>query len=181
MKQLKRHNKFKTLIKSVLHYFTLFRYPKNFLLCLKYPFIKYYDWTGCFIGYSFTWYDEIPEGWRIAFGKQFLEDLAKALKEDNIPKYKWRDNLSFGEIKEKWGFLSISACTTDRVYDAISKYEDLSYDYCIHCGKPTKYMTQGYITFICEDCAKSKYKNKDILKIMDEKEKENNANNNKDE
>ena len=29
----------------------------------------------------------------------------------------------------------------------------MSYDYCIHCGKPTKWVTRGWITYICDECA----------------------------
>ena len=36
----------------------------------------------------------------------------------------------------------------------LDKYEELSYKTCIDCGKPAKYFTRGWITPICEDCAK---------------------------
>lgn len=41
-----------------------------------------------------------------------------------------------------------------RIDDIISKYEKLSEDICYECGKPSKYVTGGWITYICEDCAK---------------------------
>lgn len=41
----------------------IFRKICNFLLCLRYPFYKSRNvWTGKFLGYEFTWYDDIPKG-----------------------------------------------------------------------------------------------------------------------
>ena len=36
----------------------------------------------------------------------------------------------------------------------VSKYEELSEKICIQCGKPAKYMSLGWISHWCEDCAK---------------------------
>ena len=163
--KFEKPNKTTIALKSFFSEFTAIWYPKNFFLCTKYPFLKYHDWTGGFIGYKFTWYDEIPEGWRIAFGRQFLKDLVNALREDKIPKYKWRKALYFGEIKEKWGRLTISASTTHSVYDVLNKYEDLSMKYCIHCGKTVSYRTKGWVTFICKDCAQRLYKEQDLEEV----------------
>lgn len=38
------------------------------------------------MGYGHTLYDEIPEGWRKAFGKQLSRDLKKALIKDGYLK-----------------------------------------------------------------------------------------------
>ena len=57
----------------------LIRKIKNFFFCLKYPFWKLRNvWTGKFRGYESTFYDWIPDGWRIAFGKQLSKDIKKA-------------------------------------------------------------------------------------------------------
>ena len=42
----------------------------------------------------------------------------------------------------------------DEIESWESKYEDLSEQVCINCGKSAKYMTPGWISFICEDCIK---------------------------
>ena len=36
----------------------------------------------------------------------------------------------------------------------MSKYEKLSEEVCIHCGKQAKYISLGWISDLCEDCAK---------------------------
>ena len=43
------------------------------------------------------------------------------------------------------------------VSDIIYKYELLSEKVCIECGKPVKWETKGWITFICDECAKKIY------------------------
>lgn len=46
----------------------------------------------------------------------------------------------------------------EEIFDEIlsweSKYEKISGEVCIECGKPATYMTTGYINFICDDCEK---------------------------
>ena len=132
---------------------SLFRKIHNFFFCLRYPFYKSRNvWSDKFLGYSCTWYDAIPEGWRIAFGKQLSKELRAALKKDKLLR-----TFRFMDIKEKWGELCLYnngvRDNTDRV---ITKYEKLSTAYCINCGKPVRYITQGYILYICEDCANKK-------------------------
>jgi len=41
--------------------------------------------------------------------------------------------------------------------DIIRKYELLSEETCIDCGKPAKYITTGWISPYCEDCVKHTY------------------------
>lgn len=129
----------------------LFRKIHNFFFCLRYPFYKSRNvWSDKFLGYDSTWYDAIPEGWRKAFGKQLSKELKIALKKDGILK-----TFRFMDIKEKWGELCLYnngvGNNTDRV---ITKYEKMALAYCIHCGKPVRYVTHGYITYICEECSK---------------------------
>lgn len=105
---------------------------------------------------STTWYDEIPYGWRKAFGKQLLRDVRIAYKQDKKinKKLKWKDALQFCEIKEKWGGLRLYASATEHIYDVLDAYENMSYDYCIVCGKPATRFTLGWINYVCDDCAK---------------------------
>lgn len=37
----------------------------------------------------------------------------------------------------------------------IRKYELMSRGYCINCGKPTRYVTSGWVSYLCEDCYNS--------------------------
>lgn len=115
----------------------------NIKLIIKYPFIKIPGTV------SRTWLDELPYGWRIAFGEKLLQDLKRAIKLDNC-----RRTFYWLTIKEKYGTLRLYAGgygnNTEKV---IEKYELLSQCYCIDCGAPARYVTPGYVTYICGKCA----------------------------
>lgn len=135
---------------------------KNFFFCLKYPFWRSRNvWTGKFTGYSCTWYDDIAEGWKKAFGKQLSDDIKAAFKEDKKknPKLKWKDALHWQQIKEKWGSLCLYASTTENIFNVLHYYEKISDGYCFACGKPAHYMTRGYILPLCEECFNRHNKN----------------------
>lgn len=138
----------------------IFRTIRNFFFCLKYPFYKIYNvWTGKFCGYASTWFDFIPTGWRKAFGKQLSIDLREQLKKDEQLK-KFR----FTDIKEKYGTLRLYCCSaTEEVYNILDFYEDLSSDYCVICGKPTKYLLPANL-FLCEDCINRPLMKKELAK-----------------
>lgn len=125
---------------------------KNFFFCLKYPFWKATNvWTGEFLGYGFTWYDDIPEGWRKAFGKNLSNDI-KEIGKKYLKTHKdkrWKDILQFQQIKEKYGTLRLYASAIEPIQHVLTAYEYLSMGYCIHCGKPAQYITEGWIEFIC--------------------------------
>ena len=127
----------------------LFKCVRNYFFCLHYPFIRSRNvWTGKPTGYYSTWYEDIPKGWRIAFGKQFLKDMKKCLKKNHELR-----SFRFHEIKEKWGRLCLyCGSATEETHKLLEKYGDLSEEYCYFCGKPTKYLTQGYELFLCEEC-----------------------------
>lgn len=133
-------------------------HPKTFFFLKKYPFWKSYNvWTRKFTGWTYSLYEWIPNGWRKAFGEKLTEDIVEALKADRIPKRKWTEALQFQDIKEKYGELRFYAATTERVETVLGKYECLSIGYCQNCGKPARYVTNGWISYLCEDCAKSAY------------------------
>ena len=198
-------------------------YNKN--LTKKYPFLLPYNrWSvksitteeeGFFPGtpdvipeydYEYTELDAMPEGWRIAFSDEMLEELRNELiKFDALDSYKveqikekygslrwyscgyptghlsepietviqtefksmWRDspddvNWSY-DIEEtengkiyKWECRKIlDRCNVDKIEN---KYEALSEQTCIRCGKsPTKWESKGWINYYCDDCAKEIY------------------------
>lgn len=146
---------------------------KNFFFLLKYPFYRAYNrWDGKFCGYSFTEYDSLPDGWKDAFGKEMTREIVIAFKKDKElekehgNRLTWRKALNWQDIKEKYGGLRLYANCTPYIAEVLEKYEDLSYDYCIRCGKPATRVTKGYITYICDECAekynlKSTYLNKE--------------------
>lgn len=133
---------------------------ENKELCKKYSFLSWYG-DPLYVGYSedkveynFTWEDELPEGWRIAFCPQIWDELKTILEKAN-----YVNDFRFAQIKEKYGTLRLYHCgVPEEIFEEIcaweSKYDKLSENVCIHCGKPATYMTTGWITFICEDCLK---------------------------
>ena len=131
---------------------------KNKELLEKYPWLyPVSEYTGKPLenyDYSFTWMDDIPLGWNIAFGKQMVEELGALLE-----KYNYQDEYNICQIKEKFGGLrwydnGFPTEGYEEYKEWLDKYEELSFKTCIDCGKPAKYFTRGWITPICEDCAK---------------------------
>ncbi len=145
---------------------------ENKKLCDKYPFLTWYG-NPLYSGYSekgepdysFTWEDEIPEGWRKAFCPQMWDELKEILEKHNC-----LDSFKLIQLKEKWGVLRIyDNGAPKEAYDEIeaweAKYEKLSKEACIKCGKPAKYLSAGWISPWCEDCAKEI--NDAVIKIED--------------
>ena len=131
---------------------------ENNELLEKYPWLyPVSEYTGKPLenyDYSFTWMDDIPLGWNIAFGKQMVEELGALLE-----KYNYQGEYSICQIKEKFGGLrwydnGFPTEGYEEYKEWLDKYEELSFKTCIDCGKPAKYFTRGWITPICEDCAK---------------------------
>lgn len=86
-------------------------------------------------------------GWYKAFGKKLLHEMAKQLKKDKML-YSFR----ITDIKEKWGSLQIyCGAASKEMYALLHKYENLSYHTCITCGKPAKYLSNGWICPYCEE------------------------------
>lgn len=95
-----------------------------------------------------TEWDAVEPGWNKAFGKQCLEDLKKQLKKDKML-YKWR----ITQIKEKYGkFILYCNYGSPELYNILNKYESLSWDTCIKCGKPATHTNKGWIAPYCTDC-----------------------------
>ena len=97
-----------------------------------------------------NWYGLIPTGWRKAFGKELLEEMA-AEYETFSKEYKhyW----VVEEIKEKYGELRIyTGPTTNNMLDVINKYTKLSRHRCIECGEPCKQRNVGWIFTMCDKC-----------------------------
>lgn len=112
----------------------IYNYPMQWLHCIP----AYTEWDAM---------DSMP-GWKKAFGDKYLEELRAQLKKDHFL-YQFR----IVDIKEKYGTLRLyCACATDPVYRIIDKYEDLSYNTCIECGKPADIITDGYVLPYCSHC-----------------------------
>lgn len=115
----------------------------------RYPFLKPRNvWTDeLYEDEDWTLLDEMPTGWRIAFGEQMCEEIREALiKADCLDEYRILN------IKEKYGMLRWdSNAAPQEVHDIVSKYERISERICIRCGRPATKVTLGWISPYC-DC-----------------------------
>lgn len=141
---------------------------ENRALCAKYPFlIPSNRWSGKRIteaadggywpgnpeavpeyDYEYTELDNMPDGWRIAFGNELIEELREELERSHA-----LDSYRITDIKEKFGMLRwYDNYNTTRGYQIIGKYTELSMRTCICCGKPATRITTGWISPFCDDC-----------------------------
>lgn len=127
---------------------------KNKKLCKRYPFLIIRDWrTDKPMDYDFTYLDDMPEGWRKAFGKQMCEEIREVLIKGNYL-YDYR----IAQIKSKWAELRwYDEGTPESIYkelqDVIDKYTELSRKTCICCGRPATKLSCGWIDPFCTECA----------------------------
>lgn len=126
---------------------------KNKKLCKRYPFLIIRDWEDEPLGYKFTYLDDMPKGWKRAFGIDMCEDIRRVLVKANCL-YDYR----IVQVKEKYGSLrwyDVGAPSSifHELQDVIDKYEDLSYRTCIHCGRSATKISLGWISPFCDECA----------------------------
>lgn len=145
-------------------------------LIKKYPFLLPRNvWSGKPVedfDFHYTELDSLPFGWKKAFGLQMVDELNEILKKgDYVELYRITD------IKEKFGSLrwydfGVPNTIFDEYNEWLNKYEKLSMDTCIECGKPSEYETKGWINFLCRDCAKKQGLDlrKDVYKLKRSKE-----------
>ena len=127
----------------------------NWILCGKYPFlIPRYDWSGEIIedyDYISTYLDDIPVGWKKAFGEMMCEEIKQELARCN-----YLDEFRIVQAKEKFGGLRIYTNGEPidcKVQQIIDKYSTLSENICIICGKPDVPITNnGWISPYCKKC-----------------------------
>ena len=123
-------------------------------LVKMYPFLELRDiWDNPSPqGNLDTWLDDMPGGWRVAFGNKMCEEIKQALIVEGDEKL--LNEYRLLQIKEKFGTLRwYTNWTTNEIEDIVHKYEDLSWNTCIECGKPSKYHSIGWIAPYCEECA----------------------------
>jgi hypothetical protein len=111
--------------------------------------------------------DGIPDGWIKSFFSQLKDELFEACGA-------YADGIRFYQIKEKFGQLTVYWNFPDRddytyadyididelisvVKNIIKKYEEISKNTCVVCGKPATYTTTwGYIAPFCDDCERTR-------------------------
>ena len=130
---------------------------KNWILINKYPFLMPKYWNRNTMQYevdkdykyTFTLLDEMPDGWRKAFGEMMCEEIYNALIEfDGLNSY------VVEQIKEKFGQLRwYSYPIYEEVERIVEKYSVLSENICMICGKPDVPMTGNVWCYpLCEKC-----------------------------
>lgn len=136
---------------------------KNKRLTKKYPWLKpwgcwkgnkeYYGWVNE-KKYSYIMWDFWPKGWNRTFGEMFLKELGDAVK-----KADFQDIFHVRNGKEKYGRCILDCDPINEEIDmVITKYEILSENICIICGKPDVHMTYfGWYSPLCFDCYKKLY------------------------
>ena len=122
----------------------------NQKLIEKYPWLQFKKST-----FEYTWLDDLPIGWRIAFGNKMIRELDKILRKAN-----YQNNYQITEIKEKYGQLcwysngvpSNIIKDYNKWYD---KYINKSIKTCIECGKKGKIDYKNYWKIpLCKRCRK---------------------------
>ena len=130
---------------------------KNKQLLEEFPFIRPRSWYSgepIDIDYTYTILDDMPTGWKMAFG----EELCKELKEALV-KAGQLDNYQVIQVKEKYGYLHWYDNGGEITRRILSKYEKISEATCCRCGKRATKMSLGWICPFCSDCAESLSKN----------------------
>lgn len=128
-------------------------------LLKKYPWLyPRHVWTGKKMkdyDYTFTELDCLPRGWVIAFGDMFLEELDAVLR-----KYNMVDTYLIEQVKEKYASMRWydNGLPTEG-HDVVRKYEHLSENICIACGRPdVPIVGGGWISPECYDCFRKRLK-----------------------
>lgn len=134
---------------------------RNRKLIKKYPWIIPRNvWTGKIpddYDYSYTEW-ELPVGWHKSFGMMYLKELGDAVEEAGL-----KNKFMIDEIKEKYGQLRVYVNNeTEKIHRIISKYEHISENVCICCGKPdVPIITVGWISPECFDCYKKAWRKRE--------------------
>ena len=126
----------------------------NIELIAQYPFLMPKYETN--FDFSYSWLDDVLDGWRIAFA----DDMLKELKEELI-RLNYLNDYEIAQIKEKYGELRWYDYGTpvdettgiNTIQEIIDKYTILSRKICIDCGKPARWVSKGWISPYCDECA----------------------------
>lgn len=124
---------------------------KNRELVKKYPWLVPRRWDGKIpddYDYTYiTW--GWTKGWDAAFGDMYLEELGDAVKHSGF-----ENEFAVLEQKEKYGMArNYVSPVNDEINIIIDKYEVLSQNICISCGKPDVHMiNDGWISPWCPEC-----------------------------
>ena len=123
-------------------------------ICKRYPFLIIRNWkTDKPIEYPYTYLDDMPHGWKRAFGKQMCEEIRNVLI-----KGKYLHDYRVAQVKSKWAELrwydeGAPSSIYRELQDVIDKYTELSRKTCICCGRPATKLSCGWVDPFCTKCA----------------------------
>lgn len=128
---------------------------RNKRLCKKYPWLVPRNvWNDeiCwgYYPYDTTELDQIPKGWRIAFGDIWCEDIQKILIRNN-----YVNKLRIFQLKEKYGsFRQYFGYIPKEMSDLTFAYEHISEYVCVRCGRLDSPVINNYGWYepICRSC-----------------------------
>ncbi len=130
---------------------------ENKALIEEFPFLlprnRWTDKVPDDYDFSYTELDNMPDGWRSAFGLQMCRELKEILKKAGaLTDYRITD------IKEKYATLrwydNGVPVKAEKEYLAWqSKFVKLSQSTCIKCGEKATKTSVGYIAPYCSECA----------------------------
>ena len=126
------------------------KFLRNKKLVKRYPWIAPVGWKWNKVkDYSYTMYDDVPIGWKRAFGKIMLEEYREVLIRNHYLK-----DFQWVEVKEKYGTLRLySNGAPMEVLRLESKYDYISGFFCISCGRMNSpVLIEGWVQPLCEDC-----------------------------
>lgn len=124
----------------------------NKRLLKRYPWLMPRNaWTGKVMkDYDYMWteYDCMPDGWRKAFGMMMLEEYDKEIR-----KYNHVKDYCIVQVKEKFGQLRwYDNGHYGKMGEINYKYECISGNICIMCGKEAPMIDDGWMSPWCCDC-----------------------------
>lgn len=128
---------------------------RNKKLCKRYPWLiprnrwtDYISWVKQ--PYDHTELDDMPKGWRIAFGDIWCEEIDKAIRTSGH-----YNDFRVEQIKEKYGSLrTYFNWYVDKLDDVTNTFEVISEHVCARCGKLDVHVINDYGWYypLCKEC-----------------------------
>lgn len=137
---------------------------RNKHLIQKYPWLKAVSWFSMSPirdeNYDIvSIWDDLPKGWTTAFGRMMCDELDAEFRRLGI-----ENEVYVQQAKEKYGVMRLYLSETeDEIENIIRKYEVISENTCIICGKPdVPCLDDGWVSPWCKKCySNNKYHNPD--------------------
>ena len=91
--------------------------------------------------------DDLPTGWRTAYGEKFAAALGRAVELDGM-----KDTYEVAQVKEKFGDLCWYDNAGWRAREVKEYYEKLFARTCVECGEPAEWRVKGTLSPFCTKC-----------------------------